>query len=133
MRAESPRSEADCEPEHHQIEDVLQAVSREMISSAKRCTEIQWVISDLLERAHHPNLSAEIHVLQDIDRIQQTLEDLGRLLEVTASPTKGVTLSTAELDRSLKLDSLRARLLADEDKDDRIGHPNDDGPDITWL
>ena len=105
---EAAKSEAD--ENTCQIDFILGTISSELGQSAKRCAEIQWVISELLERAHHPNLSAELHVLQDIDRIQQTLEDISTLLETMAEPMKGVAFARGPLTDSVKLDSLRVRL-----------------------
>ena len=130
-------AQADSDEIACEMDLVLGAVASELEHSARSCAEIQWVISGLLERAHHPDLAQELHVLQDIDRIQQTLEDLSRLLSATASPVKGVRAKHASLSRHVKLDSLRTRLFrslaaakADQGQDPQDG---DDEDDITWL
>ena len=115
------------------IDDVLSAISGELVESAKRCTEIQWVISDLLERAHHPNLSEEMHVLQDIDRIQQTLEDIARVLEAAMQPTEGISYSQEKLINNLKLDSLRARIFQNTNDGETEPSAVNESSDSTWL
>ncbi len=116
---------------------VLEAVAAELEHSARICAEIQWVISELLEYAQHPNLTRELHILQEIDRIQQTLEDLSRLLNATASPVRGVRAKHASLSQHVKLDSLRSRLFRTlaAAKGDRNSDPHETGEDedITWL
>lgn len=115
------------------ITNVLDALSVEMKSMALACTELQWLISSLLERAHHPDLPSEIHMLQDIDRIQQTLLDMSALTEIISQPTTGLTLATDDLTSCMKLDSLRTRLLSTERPplcDDAF---SESPTDITWL
>lgn len=133
MQTKRKVAEAKSGPETCQIDDILLAISGELVEAAKRCTEIQWVISDLLERAHHPNLSAEMHVLQDIDRIQQTLEDIARVLRATAEPTEGLIYSREKLVNILKLASLRSRIFQGATNGDLDQPPTDEGSDITWL
>ena len=89
---------------------VLGVIASELEISAKRCAEIQWVISELLGRAQHSDIPKELLVLQDIDRIQQTLEDVSRLLEASTHPLKGVVTTQESLSKHVKLDSLRTRL-----------------------
>ena len=115
------------------IDDILSAISEELVASAKRCTEIQWVISDLLEKAHHPNLSEEMHVLQDIDRIQQTLEDIAHILTAAAEPTEGVSFAREKLVENLKLDSLRSRIFQSLRTTDADQAPVGESSEITWL
>ncbi len=133
MQPKRKETEPQSDQETCQIDDVLLAISGELLESAKRCTEIQWVISDLLERAHHPNLSAEMLVLQDIDRIQQTLQDIARVLHATAEPTEGLSCSQEKLIQNLKLDSLRSRIFHGGNDSDTDRPSTDESSDITWL
>ncbi len=136
MRARSKAAKPEADHNTCQIDYILGTIAGELGQSAKRCAEIQWVISELLERAHHPNLSAELHVLQDIDRIQQTLEDISALLGTMAEPMKGVAFARDPLTDSVKLDSLRTRLFRMAATGASQAEQPQHGPDkdeITWF
>lgn len=107
----------------------LVASSQELKELANLSIEIQWAISSLLERAHHPDLSAEMRVLQDIDRLQQTLAELSRLIGAMGDAESTMDASTEVLKSSIKLESLRDRIFAEP-------HPeisSSKSDEITWL
>ncbi len=114
------------------VDQVLLKTAQELVSIARSCTEIQWIISSLLEHAHHPDIPAELHMLQDIDRMQQTLIDLAALIEAAAIPIVGVTAPTSTLATAMKLETLRSRLLGQSAT--TTGHIIDrSDTEITWL
>lgn len=115
------------------VDELMQKVSHELAMTARACSEIQWLISSLLERAHHPDLPAEMHMLQDIDRMQQTLKDIASLLEATSILTKGLRVASSDLAPSLKLESLRARLFGESPQSDPATPSASNDADITWL
>ncbi|HHB81563.1 MAG TPA: hypothetical protein ENK83_07470 [Aliiroseovarius sp.] len=105
----------------------------ELQDGAKQLTALQWSISTLLEKVHHPDLAEEIHMLQDIDRIQQNLADVASVIDTAATQPSPVMVARAPICAAIHLESLRARLhLAAP-----AGHPganNDpDDAEITWL
>ncbi len=112
---------------------LLGSCSTELANSARSCTELQWVITRLLERSKHPDLAAEMHVLQDIDRLQQTLADLACLFEAVATLRPEVEIDTDTVLNTMRLPSLRNRLCdrdsAGGDKDTAMTQGND----ISWL
>lgn len=115
------------------VSELLQNMATELSAVASSCGQVQWIISSLLERAHHPDMPAELHMLQDIDRLQQTLEDIASLLEATTGQTGYPVIEKEELSASLKLDSLRTRLFP---RDNPVMEEPDDADaasDITWL
>lgn len=113
--------------------DLLVRMVREIDQIATGCTALQWSISSLLDKVDHPDLAEEIHMLQDIDRMQQTLVDIAAILGVVAVPVGTVRLPQAEIDAVIKLESLRERLwdvaAVSNQRDDR----GDRLPDVTWL
>lgn len=117
------------------LNDLLEGCSSEVASSARSCTELQWVISRLLESANHPDLAAEMHVLQDIDRLQQTLGDLACLLELIGKKVQDQSLEKTDVAASLRLMSLRVRLLnetvATEAPEEQL--ESCENSDVTWL
>ena len=116
---------------HHVAKSAtLMATSGELESLAHLCKEIQWAISALLETAHHPDLTVEIHVLQDIDRMQQTLVDLANLVGETAKMVPAAIVDDLKLKNTIHLESLRRRLFPNDSKTDDPIHQTDD---ITWF
>lgn len=109
---------------------VLLAASEELNSLAHLCKEIQWAISALLETAHHPDLNVEMHVLQDIDRMQQTLADLARLAEETAPYAPMTAVDKNKLKKTIQLESLRRRLFPEDQNPIDLGT---NANDITWF
>ncbi|MBT2132617.1 hypothetical protein [Aliiroseovarius lamellibrachiae] len=108
----------------------LMAASGELENLAHLCKEIQWAISALLETAHHPDLTVEMHVIQDIDRMQQTLVDLANLVGETAKMVPATMVDDMKLKNAIHLESLRHRLFPNERKIDDQLHQTDD---ITWF
>lgn len=115
---------------HHEKSAALMATSGELESLAHLCKEIQWAISALLETAHHPDLTVEIHVLQDIDRMQQTLVDLANLVGETAKMVPAAIVDDLKLKNTIHLESLQRRLFPNDSKADDLIHQIDD---ITWF
>lgn len=111
------------------IDTTLAASSRELGELAHLSKEIQWAISTLLERAHHPDLVAEMHVLQDIDRLQQTLVDLSALLNMISELNCDEALDQQSVKAIVRLDSLRHRLFHED-----ISNSSSDASDeVTWF
>lgn len=110
---------------------VLLRLAVELRDSATHLTALQWSISTLLEKVHHPDLAEEIHMLQDIDRLQQTLADVAAVIDAAAVLPSPVAIPRDPVCSAIRLESLRARLdLAGDDRD----HPRDSGEtDVTWL
>lgn len=113
------------------LEEVLFEISRESRRLADQCGAIQWSISAILETIHHPDLGAEIHILQDIDRIQQTLSDMAALLQTIGDQACGPPIGKDRIGSVIRLESLRCRLgLSDR----HAGDPPPPGAsDVTWL
>lgn len=116
--------------------DLLENLARELHDASQSCVALQWSISALLDKVNHPDLAAEIHMLQDIDRLQQTLDDLSAALRVGASVSGQSRVSRLEAGQSIRLDSLRQRLglanaplLVSPGADQEAS----DEDDITWL
>lgn len=112
----------------------LSRIAEELTEAAHTCAALQWAISALLERAHHPDLPAELHMLQDIDRLQQILADLAGLVALAAKAAPSPQMNIEACRRALRLASLRDRLLAEPGR--RAADPcaTDGGDsDITWL
>jgi hypothetical protein len=125
----NPPSAAD----HPEMTDLLASLVREIDEIAVGCTALQWSISSLLDKVDHPDLAEEIHMLQDIDRMQQTLVDIAAVLGVVSGPVATVRLPQGEIDAVIKLESLRQRLWdapAASEQHDEHGNPM---TDITWL
>lgn len=108
---------------------VLGRSASELKDLARLSQEIQWAISSLLDRAHHPDLSAEIHVLQDIDRLQQTLLDLARLIDGIDTADLNAPLAASALSNTLTLQSLKCRVFGDTDDIS----DTEKSKDITWF
>ncbi len=83
-----PQRQDKLKPAEMTMGHLLGRSSEELANSVRACTELQWVISRLLEKSEHPDLVTEMHVLQDIDRLQQTLADLACLLETAAGEAR---------------------------------------------
>lgn len=92
------------------LDALLRAISLESGQMAEQCNILQWTISALLETVNHPDLGAEIHMLQDIDRIQQTLEDVAALLAAASGLSAPSPVAKHMLAPAVRLESLRQRL-----------------------
>lgn len=113
------------------LSDLMADVSGELAGLAERCSLLQWTISSLLDRLDHPDLGAEIHMLQDVDRIQQTLADLASVLAAARADAGHITCRQDALCRVIRLESLRTRLGLSGEKPDKAHEP--DETDVTWL
>ncbi len=109
---------------------LLADISEETARLAEQCGQLQWSISALLDTLDHPDLGAEIHMLQDVDRIQQTLQDLAAILAMARTGTAGARLIRNDIGSAIRLESLRQRLgLSNASPSD----PGPDASDVTWL
>jgi len=113
------------------LDALLIEMSRESQNLAEHCGKIQCSISAMLDVVDHPDLGAEIRVLQDIDRIQQTLADIAAILVVTGEHANGALVLKDEIGSAIRLESLRRRLgLCEHLPGDA---PAPDACDTTWL
>lgn len=113
---------------------ILENSARELSAAADRCIALQWSLSRLLETAHHPDLSMEMHLLQDIDRIQQELKDISTLLTSIAPTTSDLKAKAEAVTGSIKLDSLRARIApSTPEETQRDEFPNTKTSEVTWF
>jgi hypothetical protein len=112
--------------------DVLEDLVREISHAACSCTALQWSISTLLEKVDHPDLAAEIRMLQDVDRLQQTLDDIAAILAIGTGAGRGLSLSRRDVGEAIRLESLRRRMrlgtvaVAPDEEDT-------ESDDITWF
>lgn len=114
------------------LAETMYRIGDELAHSAKTCVALQWSISALLDKVHHPDLGAEMHMLQDIDRLHQTLTDLAFLSQVIAGLSEDFSIPYEPLIAAPKLESLRQRLFVEETPAaDASGH--DDETEITWF
>lgn len=113
------------------LDAILSEISKESLRLSEQCGTIQWSISAILDRVDHPDLGAEIHMLQDVDRIQQTLADIATILGVACDRARGAPVRKGDISAAIRLESLRQRLgLSDE----ITGmHDAEATSDITWL
>lgn len=111
----------------------MQQGSEELAQSVSSCTQLQWVISRLLEASKHPDLVTEMHVLQDIDRLQQTLADLACLFERLAESGADVPVCSDTARNAMRLDSLKERIFGAPESAEEDGASKCDVSDITWL
>ena len=115
------------------IGHLLGRSSEELANSVRACTELQWVISRLLEKSDHPDLVTEMHVLQDIDRLQQTLADLACLLETAACENPDQRFDASSALQAMRLPSLRERMFGPDPSAPTQNEGRDTSNDITWL
>ena len=120
-------------PQQISLGQILGKSSAELACSVRDCTELQWVISRLLEKSQHPDLVTEMHVLQDIDRLQQTLADLACLLDTISSEVPELAVDMASAQNAMRLASLRARVFESGDIEDVPVTESRTANDVTWL
>ena len=113
------------------LDALLSEMSRESLRLSEHCGTIQWSISAILDVVDHPDLGAEIHMLQDVDRIQQTLADIAEILAVACGQTRGAPVRKGDINAAIRLESLRQRL----GLSDAITEAPEAGTssEITWL
>lgn len=113
------------------LQQPLLFTAHELAQAAKSCTELQWALSAILDSINPKGLSAQMHMLQDIDRLQQTLADLACLTEALANKVEGPDICAEEFAAVLRLDSLRARIF--DGADLGASHDAQNNEAITWL
>lgn len=111
--------------------EILVELSRESHRLAEQCGSIQRSLSAILDIVHHPDLGAEIQVLQNIDRIQQTLSDVSAILAIAGGYANGAQIHKDEIGAAVRLDRLRLSLGLSEDSPEDDLQPK--GCDITWF
>lgn len=104
-------------------------LSQELARAAEDCLRFQSLTSRLLEKAHHPDLVSEFHMLQDLDRLHQVLNDLSVLTARLSSSAEDRFLAGPDFAESLTLLSLRHRLFPASPGPG----PAADEADITWF
>ncbi len=110
---------------------ILGDLSTEVAHLGERCAAFQWAISALLDKVDHPDLGAEIHMLQDIDRVQQTLTDIAAILGVSHTFATRNPIQNQELWPAIRLESLRQRLGLSNGVPRTIA--DTDAADVTWF
>ena len=109
--------------------ETLDKVAGEVSEGAKALSALQWTVSSLLEKLHHPDLAAEVQMLQDIDRLHQTYVDLAAVLEHAARFDPPVLFDADEMKQVMRLDSLKARMFGEgEGESDAC-----DETDVSWF
>ena len=113
------------------LNEILFEIAHESARLAEQCGAIQWSISAMLDIVDHPDLGAESHMLQDVDRIQQTLADISAILKVMGLQADMVPVRKDAIGAAIRLESLRHRLgLSAAGPADLVA---DDPSDVTWL
>lgn len=117
--------------------DVLRLMVVELEDVAQACVAMQTSISNLLAQAHHPDLGEEIHMLQDIDRLQQTVVEIAAVIRTTSESPNPLAVSRAAIGSAIRLESFRNRIgLGTDSEADRsrqdTPHERARG-EITWL
>ena len=110
------------------LSNAIGRLSIELERAACDCAELQVLTSSLLEKLNHPDLASEFMMLQDLDRLHQTLENLNAYAHQLSGIKADQTVGRAHLEASIQLMSLRARMFP------RADNSSDDGLDgTTWL
>ena len=100
--------------------DLIAAISRELFAASEDCSKIQVLISSLLDKTDHPDLVSEFHMIQDLDRMNQTLADLAVLTRSLTSIVATEEIDVETIAGGLKLTSLRDRLFPNASETDDI-------------
>lgn len=100
--------------------NLIGAISRELVAASEDCSKIQVLISSLLDKTDHPDLVAEFHMIQDLDRMNQTLADLAVLTRSLTSIVATEEIDVESIAGGLKLTSLRDRLFPNASETDDI-------------
>lgn len=127
------QTQTDPDNEDLDLRYLMTRLAAEVHLGATHLTALQWAISTLLEKVHHPDLAEEIHMLQDIDRLQQTLADVASVIDVAATLHAPVAVPRNPVCAAIRLESLRARLELAPPLDQPLAKPSMDDADITWL
>lgn len=100
--------------------NLIAAISRELFAASEDCGKVQVLISSLLDKTDHPDLIAEFHMIQDLDRMSQTLADLAVLTRLLTSVITMEEIDVETIAGGLKLTSLRDRLFPDASEPDDV-------------
>ncbi len=90
--------------------DIATPIANELTELSMCCSEIQETLSRVLDLVHHPEVEREFHILQDIDRIQQTLTDLSGLMIALAPHLSDTICDREQFIDQVKLQSLAKKL-----------------------
>lgn len=115
------------------LSDLLGRMETELESAALKCTDLQVSISALLEKLHHPDLGEEIHMLQEIDRMQQTLVDIASVLRVASKTPQPTPISELAVGAAIRLESFRARIGLGQATLPNPPDTEDGETEVTWL
>jgi hypothetical protein len=112
----------------------LLKLAAEVHGAAAQCRLIQEAFSRLLTELNHPDLRTEIQILQGVDLVQQTLEDISALLQSSAASGFGRDMPHLIGRDIVRLDSFRQRMGLDASAPDQeSGEPGQpDGP-VDWF
>ena len=100
--------------------NLIAAISRELVAASEDCGKIQVLISSLLDKTDHPDLVSEFHMIQDLDRMNQTLADLAVLTNSLTSIVATEEIDVETIAGGLKLTSLRDRLFPNASEPDDV-------------
>ncbi len=90
--------------------ETLMNLSCELTQVVQSCDGLQAAVSGLLEQIGDADNGADVQALQNLDRMQQTLEDIAALLCIAAETGRGLHLDPSACARAVRLASLRERL-----------------------
>lgn len=103
----------------------LRFLARELDDLARRAARLEHALGATLDAGTRPSAATMI-MLQDLDLIRQSLEDLHRLGAALAdSPARAGNAPVADLAGLLRLTDLRHRLLTGAPPEDRDGDDDD--------
>ncbi|MAM60492.1 MAG: hypothetical protein CMH11_03280 [Maritimibacter sp.] len=110
---------------------VLAIVASELERASDVCQMLQHLIAALLEKSSHPDLIAEFHMLQELDRLQQTVSDLANVASFLSNTQPDNPLNSNDLASKIILRSLRDRLISGSSVHARSSHRDDNPTD--WF
>ena len=119
----------DGEPTPVDFNGLFIRISAELQAASRDLARLQMSTSRLLEKSNHPDVAEEMHVLQDLDRLHQTMDDLAKVATVVTSQSVRNEESFELARKEITLESLRRRLFPDLDQDASPIHTGD----ISWL
>lgn len=95
---------------------LISRIADEIDQASQDCLKLQIASSVILEKAANSDVISEFHMLQDLDRLHQTLQDLAKLVHKLSEHVE-LPSTEAELETILTLQSLRSRLFGSDEAD----------------